>query len=155
MESFDITKKPDIIELFAQRQISELQQSICETLLTMTDVRVTQEVLIHNDRFPSYPFRIDIVLGEPNANQLAVEIDGYHHNKPENIARDQRKTAKMEEMGYTVVRIPYSIPKELVYNQLEGSKRKETKEAYRQWREQWIIDVSNYIIYSYNICTQI
>jgi len=124
-------------------------------LLTITDVRITQEVLIPNDQYPSYPFRIDIVVGEPDSVQLAVEIDGYHHNKPESILRDARKTAKMQEMGYTVVRIPFSIPEELVYSQFEGKKRQETKAQYKEWRKFWIENVSDYIMYCYNIITKL
>ena len=146
MENFRLNQKPDIVELFAKRQISGLQQSIVEELEALTTARVTQEVLINNDMYPSYPFRIDLVVGEPEGVQVAVEIDGHHHNKPEAIARDARKTAKMESMGYTILRIPYSIPRDLVYAQLQGDQRRFIKQQYERWRRLWILQTAQDIL---------
>jgi len=155
IEHFGTHQKPDIIELFAKRQISGLQQSIVEILNELSPTQVAQEVLIHNDEYPSYPFRIDIVVGYREGVQVAVEIDGHYHDKPESVARDARKTAKMESMGYNVMRIPYRIPRNLVYAQLNGDKRVFVKQQYERWKCLWIYQTAQDIIDTYNtLCNQ-
>jgi very-short-patch-repair endonuclease len=155
IEHFKLTQKPDIIELFAKRQISGLQQSIVEALQNKSDTEITQEVLIHNDEYPSYPFRIDIVVGYREGVQVAVEIDGRYHDKPDAIARDKRKTAKMQSMGYNVIRISYSIPRNLVYGHLAGEERGFVKQQYERWRMLWIEQTAQDIIDTYNKLTDV
>ena len=43
------------------------------------------------------------------AAKLCVEVDGVHHLMEEEVARDARRTAFLEERGITVLRVPNEV----------------------------------------------
>jgi len=52
------------------------------------------------------PYRIDFAYPDV---LLAIEIDGPHHRLPEVMARDRRRDAHLESLGWRVIRIPEEV----------------------------------------------
>ena len=63
---------------------------------------------------PIGPFIADFVCRE---EKLVVEIDGATHSSEDEIARDARRTAFLERLGYRVVR----ISNEQAFENVEGA----------------------------------
>ena len=75
------------------------------------NTNIIRDRIVPNSGIKNRPdFRIDELM-------LIVEFDGYgHYTKPKTILTDNMKDTTYQNMGYTVVRIPYFIQwsKELV-----------------------------------------
>jgi very-short-patch-repair endonuclease len=59
------------------------------------------------------PYTVDLLCNE---KALIIEVDGFGHSDKSDIARDSRRTAFLNRLGYTVHR----IPNHEIYENMDG-----------------------------------
>jgi very-short-patch-repair endonuclease len=72
--------------------------------LGVTDVRRQVEI-----ETPDGTRRVDLVVRLPDGRLLAIEVDGPHHDDPEQREADAAKDAALIAAGYQVLHIPVSL----------------------------------------------
>ncbi|PWG01540.1 hypothetical protein DF286_00640 [Sphingosinicella humi] len=78
------------------------EMSLPEVLL-WRELRQRPEGFKFRKQFPQNPYVLDFACLE---TRLGIEVDGEAHDRGDRPARDERRDAYLQELGFTVMRVP-------------------------------------------------
>lgn len=129
-----LSKRPDITQKIVDNQISGIEMKIGDAIVDMLGLPIIRQLLIYNPFYPNYPFEIDIYIPDKD---LAIDVDGRHHQLPKVVERQKRKDRAV--MGLTGIEdyqhINVTTPHELVYWDKRDEDRERIRDAYNTFNE--------------------
>lgn len=76
------------------------------------------------------PFFADIWIEHEN---IIVELDGCKYHNSATKEKEERKDRMVKKMGYRILRLPFSIPNNLIYGGMKEPEKSQTIAKYYDW----------------------